>query len=94
MLAKTKGLSQKADMAKKPDDIKTLSFEKALAELEEIVRKLESGEAELEQSIALYERGAALKAHCEAKLKSAQEKIEKIVVDGAGAAKAEPASFD
>ncbi len=81
-------------MAKKSGDLATLSFEKALAELEEIVRKLESGAAELEESIALYERGAALKAHCESKLKSAQEKIEKIVVDGAGVAKTEPASFD
>ena len=49
-------------MAKKADDIKDLSFEKALAELEEIVRKLETGEAALEESIALYERGAALKS--------------------------------
>ena len=81
-------------MAKKPDDISKLSFEKALAELEEIVQKLESGEAELEASIALYERGAALKTHCEAKLKSAQEKIEKIVVGADGKPKAEPASFE
>ncbi|MEM9495161.1 MAG: exodeoxyribonuclease VII small subunit [Pseudomonadota bacterium] len=81
-------------MAKKPDDIATLSFEKALSELEEIVRKLESGQAALEDSIALYERGAALKAHCEAKLKSAQEKIEKIVVGGDGKPAAEPASFE
>jgi exodeoxyribonuclease VII small subunit len=81
-------------MAKKPDDIKTLSFEKALGELEEIVRKLESGSAELEASIALYERGAALKAHCEAKLKSAQEKIEKIVVDGNGKPATQAARFD
>jgi exodeoxyribonuclease VII small subunit len=86
-------------MAKKPipndgGDITALSFEKALAELEEIVQKLESGKAELEDSIALYERGAKLKAHCEAKLKSAQEKIEKIVVGGDGKAKAEPASFE
>jgi len=81
-------------MAKKTDDIEKLSFEKALAELEAIVQKLESGAAELEESISLYERGAALKAHCEAKLKSAQEKIEKIVADGGGAPKAAPASFD
>jgi len=81
-------------MAKKPDDIKTLSFEKALGELEEIVRKLESGAAELEASIALYERGAALKAHCEAKLKSAQEKIEKIVVGGDGKPATQSARFD
>ncbi len=85
-------------MAKSPNDIVALSFEKALAELEDIVSRLESGKAELEDSIALYERGARLKAHCEAKLKSAQEKIEKIVVGGngekGGKAKAEPASFD
>ena len=81
-------------MAKKPDDFASLSFEKALAELEEIVQKLESGQAALEDSIALYERGAALKAHCEKTLKSAQEKIEKIVVGENGKPKTEPASFD
>lgn len=75
-------------------DIASLSFEKALAELEEIVRKLEEGQVPLEDSISLYERGAALKAHCEAKLKSAQEKIEKIVVAGDGSVKSEPARFD
>lgn len=81
-------------MAKPPADIAALSFEKALAELEDIVQKLESGGVALEDSIALYERGAALKAHCEAKLKSAQEKIEKIVVSDTGAVKAEAAKFD
>ena len=80
-------------MAKAPNDIAALSFEKALAELEEIVSKLESGGAALEESIALYERGAALKAHCEKTLKSAQEKIEKIVVGSDGKPKAEKASF-
>lgn len=81
-------------MAKAPNDIAALSFEKALAELEEIVSKLESGQAALEESIALYERGAALKAHCEKTLKSAQEKIEKIVVGSEGKPKAEKASFE
>ena len=81
-------------MAKAPNDIASLSFEKALAELEEIVQKLESGGAALEESIALYERGAALKAHCEKTLKSAQEKIEKIVVGGDGKPKTESASFE
>ena len=80
-------------MARKPDDIANLSFEKALQELEGIVQKLESGGAELEESIALYERGAALRAHCEAKLKAAQEKIEKIVADDSGV-RAEPAAFE
>jgi exodeoxyribonuclease VII small subunit len=75
-------------------DIAGLSFEKALAELEAIVGKLESGNAPLEESIALYERGAALKAHCEAKLKSAQEKIDKIVVSETGQVRSEPAKFE
>lgn len=81
-------------MAEPADDIAALSFEKALAELEEIVQKLESGQAALEESIALYERGAALKAHCAAKLKSAQEKIDKIVVGEDGKPRTEPASFE
>ncbi|HNS86009.1 MAG TPA: exodeoxyribonuclease VII small subunit [Parvularculaceae bacterium] len=74
--------------------LEKVSFEKALAELEDIVQKLEGGKVDLEESIALYERGAALKAHCEAKLKSAQERIEKIVVAADGKPKAEPARFD
>lgn len=80
-------------MAKKPD-LDGVSFEKALAELEQIVQKLESGSVDLEESIALYERGAALKAHCEAKLRSAQERIEKIVVSGDGSPRAEATTFD
>ncbi len=80
-------------MAKKPE-LDGVSFEKALAELEQIVQKLESGSVDLEESIALYERGAALKAHCEAKLKSAQERIDKIVVSETGAPKTQPASFE
>lgn len=59
-------------------EISTLSFEAAMAELEEVVRKLESGQVALEESIALYERGAALKAHCDAKLRVAEEKVEMI----------------
>jgi exodeoxyribonuclease VII small subunit len=64
-------------------DIAGMSFEAAMAELEKVVRDLESGNVELEKSIALYERGAALKAHCEARLKAAEEKVQKItLVDG------------
>lgn len=75
-----------------PDD---LSFEDALARLETIVSRLESGQAPLEESITLYEEGAALKAHCEKRLAAAQLRVEKIVVGPDGAAKsAEPASFD
>lgn len=81
-------------MSKSATEIAALTFELALKELEEIVGKLESGGAALDESIALYERGAALKAHCEAKLKSAQEKIEKIVVSDTGVVRAEPAKFE
>jgi exodeoxyribonuclease VII small subunit len=76
-----------------PDDIAQLSFEAALEELERIVAELESGKAELERSIQVYERGAALKAHCEAKLKAAQLRVEKIIVGPAGAVGVEPADF-
>ena len=62
------------------DDIKDMNFEAALAELETIVRTLEQGSAPLDESIALYQRGDALKRHCEARLKSAQERIEQIAL--------------
>ncbi len=65
-------------------DIKRLGFEDALAKLEKIVGQLESGEAPLEKSIELYERGTALKAHCEARLKAAEAKVEKISLSASG----------
>lgn len=72
-----------------------LTFEDALQRLEQIVQKLESGQAPLEESIRLYEEGARLKAHCEERLKAAQLRVEKIVVGPDGQARgAEPASFD
>ena len=73
-------------------DIPKMNFEDALAELERIVQQLESGDVALEDSILIYERGEALKAHCEKKLKAAETKVEKIVVgsDGASAADIEP----
>ena len=75
-------------------DIAGLSFEQALAELEKIVAELESGQAALEDSIALYERGAGLKAHCETKLEAARLRVEKIVMGPQGQAeRAEPAEF-
>jgi exodeoxyribonuclease VII small subunit len=55
-----------------------MSFEEAMAALEQVVGQLEKGDVELDKSIALYERGAALKAHCAAKLKDAEEKVELI----------------
>jgi exodeoxyribonuclease VII small subunit len=66
--------------AEKPTDIAAMPFEKAMAELETIVNRLERGDVALEESIAIYERGEALKAHCEALLKSAQARIEKITL--------------
>jgi exodeoxyribonuclease VII small subunit len=82
------------DTKKTLEDIKTLSFEEALKQLEEIVARLERGQVELEESIAIYERGAALKAHCEKKLKDAQARIEKIVVSEGGAVSTERANFE
>ncbi len=58
--------------------IKTLPFEKALAELDEIVRRLERGDVPLEESIAMHERGVALREHCDQLLKKAEARIEKI----------------
>ncbi len=67
-----------------PPEVSTLSFEAALAELEAIVRRLEQGAAGLDEAIAAYERGAALKSHCEAKLHEAQLRVEKIVLASDG----------
>ena len=64
--------------------VESLSFETALSELETIVEKLEGGDVALEESIKIYERGAALKAHCMGKLKSAQLKVEQIVLNQDG----------
>ncbi|HEY9554596.1 exodeoxyribonuclease VII small subunit [Allosphingosinicella sp.] len=67
-------------MSEQPETIAQLSFEAALKRLEEIVRTLESGEAPLDESIALYEEGERLKQQCEARLKAAQARIEKIQI--------------
>lgn len=61
-------------------EISSLSFEEAMKQLEGVVRDLESGNVELEKSIALYEQGAKLKAHCEKKLKEAEEKVARITL--------------
>ena len=61
-----------------------MSFEEAMRELEGVVGQLERGEVALEESIALYERGAALKKRCEEKLKEAEEKVAAITLDGEG----------
>ena len=77
----------------KPDphaDIAKMSFEDALEELKTIVTRLETGEGKLDEAVEAYERGARLKRHCEARLREAQEKIEKISLAGGGAVKTEP----
>lgn len=61
-----------------PRDVRELTFEEALAELRQIVERLEKGDGRLDEAIAAYERGAQLKTHCEKKLKEAEAKIEKI----------------
>lgn len=61
-----------------------MSFEQAMADLEKVVGQLESGNVPLDESITLYERGAALKARCEAKLKEAEEKVAAITLDRDG----------
>jgi exodeoxyribonuclease VII small subunit len=71
--------------AKSQNPVHDMSFEAALKELETIVSRLEQGEVDLEDSIALYERGQALKSHCETKLKSAESRLEKIVQGASGA---------
>lgn len=69
-----------------PDDIKAMAFEDALKALEDIVTRLESGAVSLEESIEIYTRGTWLKRHCEAKLKQAEARIEKITLDRDGTA--------
>jgi exodeoxyribonuclease VII small subunit len=75
-----------AKPATKHLDIKDMSFEKALKELESIVGRLERGDVELEESISIYERGEALKDHCDRLLKQAEAKVEKITLNPAGEA--------
>lgn len=74
-------------------DIASMTFEDALRALEDVVRRLESGDVPLDDSITLYERGEALRRHCQARLDAAQARIEKIVQGPAGQAIA-TAPFD
>lgn len=79
-------------MTEKHNDITSMSFEQALRELEAIVRKLETGQGELESSIQDYERGTLLKGHCQKKLADAKMKVEKIINTADG--KLATAAFD
>lgn len=76
--------------AEKAPKIEEMNFETALGELETIVHKLENGQSSLEESINDYTRGTKLKEHCEAKLKEATLKVEKIVQQADGTTKTEP----
>jgi exodeoxyribonuclease VII small subunit len=71
-------------MAKPVAEIKDMSFERALKELESIVERLEKGAVELEESIAIYERGETLREHCDRLLKQAEAKVEKLTLGPAG----------
>jgi exodeoxyribonuclease VII small subunit len=77
-----------------PADITAMTFEDALAELEQIVRRLEGGQVKLDEAILAYERGAQLKRHCEKKLNEAQQRVDRIVIGPDGAVSAEPAKLD
>ena len=83
-----------ADSGKKPQPIEALSFEEALGELQTLVKALEKGDAKLDEAISAYERGAALKRHCERKLREAQEKVDRIVIGSDGTLSTEPAKLD
>lgn len=67
-----------------PPDIAKMSFEEAMAELEKLVRRLEDGQAKLDDAIGAYERGALLKRACETKLREAEARIQKITIDAEG----------
>jgi len=77
-----------------PADVKAMSFEQAMGELETLVGQLESGKAPLEESITLYERGNHLKAHCEALLKAAEARVEKITLAAGDPSGTQPLDVD
>ena len=75
-------------------EIDNMSFEDALAELEQIVRRLEAGQVKLDEAIRCYERGARLRRHCEGKLDEAQQRVDRIVVGADGVISSRPESLD
>lgn len=84
----------KENAAEAPPEVGALSFEAALAELEEIVRQLEQGRSSLDEAISAYERGAQLKKHCEKKLEEARMRVEKISIGPDGPQGTEPADLE
>jgi len=77
-----------------PPDIAAMSFDEALAELEQIVKRLEEGKGRLDDAISSYERGAQLRQHCEGKLAEAQARVDRIVRGADGVLDTEPAKLD
>lgn len=77
-----------------PVEVAAMSFEEALAELEQIVRRLEAGQIKLDEALVCYERGAQLKQYCEKKLNEAQQRIDRIVIGPDGAVGTEPEKLD
>ena len=77
-----------------PADIAKMSFEEALAELQSLVKSLEKGDSKLDDAVNSYQRGVDLKRHCEAKLREAQLKVDKIVQGADGTITAEPTKID
>jgi exodeoxyribonuclease VII small subunit len=82
-----------SDPAAAAASVAALTFEQALAELERIVQDLERGQLDLDAAIHAYERGTLLKGHCEAKLREAQLRVDKIVIGPDGQARAEPSDL-
>jgi exodeoxyribonuclease VII small subunit len=74
-------------MTETNNDIKKMPFERAIEELETIIKRLEEGKVPLEESVAIYERGEALKQRCEELLKAAEARVEKITTDAGGKAR-------
>jgi len=89
-MAERDGAEAPADI---PEDVRKLSFEDALTELEAIVQRLEQGRGALDEAIDAYERGSALRRHCEAKLRDARERVERIAMAG-GQAETQPFDVD
>ena len=86
LLTNNSDTAKPARMDEQAPEIAEMSFEQALKALEDVVRRLEGGEVPLEDSIGLYERGEALRRHCQARLDAAQARIEKIVAGPDGKA--------
>jgi exodeoxyribonuclease VII small subunit len=78
-------MSRKAEMADANHaDVKKMAFEQAIEQLETIIKRLEEGKVPLEESVAIYERGEALKSRCEELLRAAEARVEKITLDASG----------